>query len=39
MAQDYLTVPKTYYRPKAAGYEETIAKRLAALRERKEQTR
>ena len=39
VAQDYLTVPKTYYRPKAAGYEETIAKRLAALRERKEQTR
>lgn len=39
VAQDYLTIPKTYYRPKAAGYEETIAKRLAALRERKEQHR
>lgn len=33
--QAYLTVPKRYYRPKAAGYEDTIAKRLAALREAK----
>ncbi len=35
VAQAYLTVPKTYYRPKAAGYEDTIAKRLAWLRARK----
>ena len=34
VAQDYLTVPKTYYRPKPTGYEDTIAKRLAFLRAR-----
>jgi putative ATPase len=33
--QDYLTVPKRYYHPKAAGYEETIAKRLEWMRSRK----
>ncbi|MBQ9694583.1 MAG: replication-associated recombination protein A [Kiritimatiellae bacterium] len=33
--QDYLTVPKTYYRPKNAGYEETIAKRMAWLKTQK----
>ncbi len=35
VAQAYLTVPKTYYRPKAAGYEDTIARRLAWMREQK----
>ena len=35
VAQDYLTVPKTYYRPKAAGYEDTIGKRLAWMRAQK----
>ena len=35
VAQDYLTVPKTYYRPKPTGYEETIAKRLAWLKAKK----
>ncbi|MEG2724708.1 MAG: replication-associated recombination protein A [Kiritimatiellia bacterium] len=29
--QAYLTIPQTYYRPNARGYEETIAKRLSAL--------
>jgi putative ATPase len=33
--QAYLTVPKTYYHPKAAGYEDTIAKRLEWLRNKK----
>jgi len=33
--QPYLAIPKTYYRPKAAGYEDTIAKRLEWLRTRK----
>ncbi len=32
VAQAYLTVPKAYYRPKSAGYEDTIAKRLTYLR-------
>lgn len=36
--QAYLTIPKTYYRPKAVGYEDTIAKRLAALRAAKSRT-
>jgi putative ATPase len=35
--QAYLKVPKTYYRPKAAGYEDTIAKRLEWLRNKKQQ--
>lgn len=39
VAQDYLTVPKTYYRPKPAGYEETIAKRLAWLKAKKAEGR
>ena len=30
--QEYLKVPKAYYRPTDQGYEATIAKRLAALR-------
>ncbi len=34
--QSYLTIPKTYYHPKASGYEETIAKRLEWLRARKQ---
>ena len=38
VAQAYLTVPKTYYRPKPTGYEDTIAKRLQWLREQKGQT-
>lgn len=33
--QDYLTIPKQYYRPKNAGYEDTIAKRLEWLRDQK----
>ena len=33
--QAYLSIPKTYYHPKAAGYEDTIAKRLAYLKEAK----
>lgn len=33
--QAYLTVPKTYYRPRPSGYEDTIAKRLAWMRARK----
>ena len=37
--QAYLTIPATYYRPKPAGYEDTIAKRLAWLRARKAQAR
>ena len=36
VAQPYLTIPKTYYRPKASGYEDTIAKRLAWLKGQKE---
>lgn len=36
--QVYLTIPKTYYRPKAAGYEDTIAKRLDWLRAQKKQS-
>lgn len=34
--QLYLTIPKTYYHPKNAGYEETIAKRLAWMKDQKE---
>lgn len=34
--QAYLTVPKRYYRPKNAGYEETIAMRLSRWRGAKE---
>ncbi len=34
--QAYLSIPKQYYYPKNAGYEETIAKRLAWLRARKQ---
>lgn len=30
--QDYLKIPKRYYRPSEEGYEATIAKRLASLR-------
>lgn len=30
--QEYLTVPKKYYRPSEEGYEATIARRLAALK-------
>ena len=37
VAQDYLTIPKTYYRPKPSGYEDTIAKRLEWLRRRKKE--
>ena len=37
--QAYLTIPATYYRPKPAGYEDTIAKRLAWLHARKAQAR
>ena len=33
--QPYLSVPKRYYRPKHAGYEDTIAKRMEWLREQK----
>ena len=29
--QDYLTIPKKYYRPTEEGYEATISKRMAAL--------
>ena len=36
VAQAYLSIPKTYYRPKASGYEETIAKRLDWLRAKKQ---
>lgn len=36
--QDYLTVPKQYYRPKMTGYEETIGKRLEWMRSRKKGT-
>ena len=35
--QAYLSVPKTYYHPKSAGYEDTIAKRLEWLRNQKKQ--
>ncbi len=34
--QAYLSIPKQYYHPKNAGYEETIAKRLAWLQARKQ---
>lgn len=36
VAQAYLSIPKTYYRPKSSGYEETIAKRLDWLRAKKQ---
>ena len=39
VAQAYLAIPATYYRPKPAGYEDTIAKRLAWLRARKAQNK
>ena len=35
--QAYLTVPKRYYRPKASGYEDTIAKRLEYMRHLKQE--
>lgn len=35
--QEYLTVPKHYYRPSGEGYEATIAKRLAAVHHPAEQ--
>ncbi|MFC1467448.1 replication-associated recombination protein A [Verrucomicrobiota bacterium] len=39
VAQDYLTIPKTYYKPNNQGYEETISKRLAYWRSLKRQQR
>ena len=38
VAQPYLTIPKRYYRPKAVGYEETIAKRLEWMNAQKKKS-
>ncbi|MGI5868013.1 MAG: replication-associated recombination protein A [Kiritimatiellia bacterium] len=38
VAQDYVPVSKTYYRPTQQGYEDTIGKRMAAWRERAKST-